>query len=466
MRRKCPQGALLSEVDHLVLTAYSRVTVVSSERAIDLALPSALPIADVMAQVMRYADPSGSAAVTWTLGRLGGPSLPLTHTLEEAGVLDGDVLELRTADEDVSPARVEDVRDAVEDSVDAAGGVWATPTTRSFAVLAGSGGLAAAGAVAWLSGRLGLSGTLAGLDSVGSAAAATVVLLLATWWASRFARDLDAQVAAGVGLAWAALAGLAAGREADLSRGATLITAAVLVAVVAGVARLLTPAATGHAAFGAVMLAAGVVQGACDTTAAAADQASRSLPVAAVLAVGIVPRVSLAVGGLASADYRVRHVGRLDQATLRARYRASNALLVGSVLALALTAVWGAVDLLHDARPWDRTLALAVAAALVLRSRVFSRTQHMVALRVGGAVVVAYAAARLASEHTETAGWIVAVAAVVVALGLGLASLPMSDISRARVKRTLNAVEFVVVVVTVVLLLGAAGVYNMLGGLF
>lgn len=452
----------------LVFTAYSRVTVVSSQRAIDLALPSALPIADMMAQVMRYADPGANdgSPGSWTLGRIGGPSLQLTHTLEEAGILDGDVLELRAADADVSPARVEDVRDAVEDSVDAAGGVWTTATTRSFAILGGSAALACAGVVAWLSGRLGVPATLEGLDSVGSAAAAAVVLLFATWWGSRFARDLDAQVAAGVALEWAALVGLAVGREAELSRGLTVVAAGVLTAVAAGLARLLTPAATGHAAFGGVMLVAGIIQGVCDISASAADQASRALPVAAVLAVGVVPRVSLAVGGLASADYRVRHVGRLDQETLRVRYRASNALLIGAVLALTVVAVWGAVELLDGDRPWDRTLALAVAVGLVLRSRVFSRTQHLVALRVGGAVVAAYAAARLAVERTETAGWIVAGAAVVVALGLGLASLPMSDISRARVKRILNAVEFVVVVVMVVLLLGAAGVYDKLGGLF
>ncbi len=43
-----------------MLTAYSRVTVVTADRTIDLALPNALPLADVLPQVMRYAAPDNT----------------------------------------------------------------------------------------------------------------------------------------------------------------------------------------------------------------------------------------------------------------------------------------------------------------------------------------------------------------------------------------------------------------------
>src|SRR4051812_47936662 len=107
-----------------VLTAYSRVTVVSGARKVDLALPSALPVADVVPQVLRYCVPDGEQQrpTAFTLARLGGLPLSLNQTLAEAGVLDGEVLELRSDGASVRPALVEDVRDALEDSVDAAGG--------------------------------------------------------------------------------------------------------------------------------------------------------------------------------------------------------------------------------------------------------------------------------------------------------------------------------------------------------
>ena len=70
-----------------MLTAYSRVTVVTADRVVDLALPSALPLADVMPQVMRYAAPDSGASgpLSWTLARVGGTALALANTLTDAG---------------------------------------------------------------------------------------------------------------------------------------------------------------------------------------------------------------------------------------------------------------------------------------------------------------------------------------------------------------------------------------------
>ncbi|MGH3425758.1 MAG: EsaB/YukD family protein, partial [Nocardioidaceae bacterium] len=75
-----------------MLTAYSRVTVVTAERKVDLALPTSLPVADVVPQVLRYcAPPDGTDKPTaWTLARIGGQPLAFNQTLSDAGVLDGD----------------------------------------------------------------------------------------------------------------------------------------------------------------------------------------------------------------------------------------------------------------------------------------------------------------------------------------------------------------------------------------
>src|SRR5690606_7340785 len=68
----------------------------------------------------------------------------LSTTLADAGVTDGDVLELRTGQEQVHPAYVEDVRDVLEDTMDAAARRWQPATTVAFAVASGAAGLALA----------------------------------------------------------------------------------------------------------------------------------------------------------------------------------------------------------------------------------------------------------------------------------------------------------------------------------
>ncbi|WP_374999736.1 type VII secretion integral membrane protein EccD [Aeromicrobium sp. CTD01-1L150] len=450
-----------------MLTAYSRVTVVTEQRTIDLALPSALPLAEVMPQVMRYAAPErdGESPTSWTLGRLGGPTLQLVQTLEDAGVLDGDVLELRSQRDDVSPALVEDVRDAVEDSVDAAGGVWNTRTTGSFAVLASSAFFGAWALLTTLAAALGAP-ALGDLDRPAGAAVAVVGLLFATWWASVSTREVDAQVAACVAMVWGLLLGRSIGQALELEGLLVLGSAAVGVAVVAGSARLITEAATAHAAFAGVVLVAVGVHVAVGMTDVASMQAVRVLPVLGLLVVGVLPRVSLSVGGLASADYRVRHVGQLDLATLRYRYRASNAILIGALAGIAavVVAAGGTLDVSGDS--WDRTLAVVMAGAALLRSRLFSRTQHVVPLRVAGLLVIGLALARHVSEDPSLVPFLLPVTVVAAAGAFGLAAIPISEITRARVKRTLNIVEFLVIVTMLVVMAGALGLYGQLGGLF
>ncbi|MCW2838530.1 MAG: hypothetical protein JWR55_13 [Aeromicrobium sp.] len=449
-------------------TAYSRVTVVTAERTIDLALPSSLPLADVLPQVMRYAAPDTApgSPTSWTLAPLGGATLALSQTLSDAGVLDGDVLELRAQQDDVRPATVEDVRDTVEDSVDASGGVWSTLTTRSYTILLGSALLALLGVGSWVANRVGGAGALAEAGDPVPAGVVVAVLLFATWWAATLARVLDAQVAAAAAMVWAGVLGASIGERADVDTWEVLAFAVVAVAVIAGVARLLTPAATAHLAAAAVLLVVGLSHAVVDVTSAPVEQATRILPVLALLTVGTIPLISLSVGGVASADYRVRHVGRLDLPALQARYRASNAVLVGSLVGIALVVVWGGIALDLRDEPWDRTLAISLAVAATLRSRLFSRTPHMLPLRTAGLVVLAFVASQFTIEHADAAPYLAVVVAAAMLAAIGLTSTPMSDITRARVKRLLNVLEFLVVVDLLVVLCGAVGIYERIGGIF
>jgi len=441
-----------------VLTAYSRVTVVSGQRKVDLALPSALPVADVVPQVLRFCASPGDTnpPTAWTLARLGGAPLPLSQTLAEAGVLDGEVLELRGQSSAVQPALIEDVRDALEDSVDAAGGWWTPRTTVTFALSAGALLLAA------LAG--GTQADLGGLSATGSSAIVTALIAALTalalcGWAAQVAHQWTAQLCAAVAMVWAYLSGVAIGQAASMRTAAQLIVALCLLALVAAGARAFTAAATPHLAVATVLVLTGLSVAIVELAGVDVAQVRRAAPVLGLLAVGVAPRLSLSVGGLASADYRVRHAGQLTDQQLAARYRQSNWLLLGALVGIALVVTWAGWHLTFSSNGWDRYLALNIGLVAVLRSRVFSRVQHLLPLRVAGAAVLALQLVRLSDDLSDLRRWLVAAFALAILFWVAVSSIPMSDITRARVKRVLNIVEFLLVVDMVVLAFGALGVF-------
>lgn len=446
-----------------VLTAYSRVTVVTEERRVDLALPSALPLADVVAQVIRYCGASEAPQAGLSLARVGGATLGLGQTLEEAGVLDGDVLELRPRSVSVEPASVEDVRDAVEDATESAGGAWTPTTTLTFWVVTTA---VALGVLAlWCLGVLG--GLTSGWEPppagavAGGGIASALALAALAGWAARAAAPWSVRPVLVVALLWAYVGGTALGAWSGWSPSLTAVAAFGLVAVVAGAARSATTLATPYVAFAVVLLAVAGAFAVVDAFDVEAMQTLRVVVVLVLLAVGVAPRVSLSVGGLASADYRVRNAGAMSREAIAARYRESNGLLVGSLAAIALvTGVGGVVLTFSDAR-WDRWLALVVGLLALSRSRIFSRVTHMLPLRVAGLVVLGAQLVREVAELDATR-WLVVVVLCLGALAVAVASVQISGISRARVKRLLNLVELLLVIQAIVLACGAVGLFDRL----
>lgn len=458
-----------------MLTSYSRVTVVSGTRRVDLALPSALPVADVVPQVLRLCAPEESPEnpVEFTLAKLGGQPITLSQSLAEAGVHDGDVIELRSFSQPTRPAFVEDVRDAIEDSVDASGGRWTSRSTVTFAIGA-TGGVLLLVLLAPLVAAL--AAVLADLpisvwDPARSASGLVAAALLvgATWVGTRFAAPWVGYLASAVAAGWAfaAVAQLLLHGGQDL---AAAVTAGLAAASVVGLAaRLASPAGSTLLAATTVLLAAAVVVLVATSLGAGAGVMIRLVATIAVLSVGVMPRVSIAVGGLSSADYRVRNAGRLSDEALAVRLRESQALLLGALygVALLVAAVGSWLGLRPDAWGhdlWDGLLSVSLAAALALRSRVFSRTTAMLPLRVAAVTVLLAIAVQLAGTDDLLATWLAAAIAGVGALGVAVSVTPLSDITRARIKRALNIAEFIVIVDLVVVTMGAVTLYDWMGG--
>jgi type VII secretion integral membrane protein EccD len=443
-----------------VPTAYSRVTVVNGARRVDLALPSALPLSEVMPQLLDYCAPDSppDRPAGWALARLGGTAIGLTATLADAGVTDGDVLELRAGQDAVRPAYVEDVRDVLEDTMDETARQWQPATTVGFGLATAGIGMAAAA----------LLPQARAPGSAGALVTAVLVaglLVLAGWWATRRGHPRVAQLVVAAAASWGGVAGWLVASYPAWPPAAALGSALAGGLVVAGAARAVTPVATAHLAVLSLLGVAGAGVGL--TALAGADPLAgvRVAAVAAVLLVGVLPRVSLTAGGLASADYRVRNHGLVAGDELASRIEQSNALLYGGLLGAALVGVTGAVLLAGSGSTWDRLLGIAVGVALLLRSRVFSRTAQILPLRVAGLVTLAVHTGQAVQEAPAVRPWAVAIAAAAATGVVVLSAVPLSDVARARVKQLLNRAEFVVIVGMVALAAAALGLFVWVDGL-
>lgn len=435
-------------------TAYSRVTVVHGARRVDLALPTELPVADVVPQVLRFCVPEagGEKPESWSLGRVGGSPMVLSRSLTEEGVVDGDVLELVSAGTGNPEAYVEDVRDAVEDAVDSSDDLWANRTTQGFALMATAVGMAL---------LLFLPAVRASQQPGPLIAAAIAAILLCgtAWWAGKNDYVRAATVLVTVAAGWGALAGwlLAAwlGASPYGSLGAAL---AYLVAVVV-ISRGLTPYATPHLAACAVIVPVGAVAAIIGLLGWSVDNVARIEILLAILLTGVLPRASIAVGGLAAADFRLRMVARITDRELTERVRQSTYLLTGSLAGAALVVTAGAGWLIASTAMWDLILLPAAGVLLILRSRAFGRLRHVLPLRLGGVLVlVGYALAGVL-RTPALLPWTAALAMVAVVAVLAVAALPTTAVTTARLRQILNLVEIGVVIIVLVVAVGATGVF-------
>ena len=434
-------------------TAYSRVTLVNGSRRVDLALPAGLPLGDVMPQLLRFCAPEERPddPALWTVGRVGGPNLLLAQSLLDAAIGDGEVLELRQTAIAAHTAYVEDVRDAVEDAVDESGRQWRSSTSAQFALVVGSIILGAAAllpaAQRPTEGALTLAAVIAAMS------------VLAGWWAAQSGYRQAAQVVIVTGGVWGWLAGFLAGDVAQLSWPASLGTGAVGALAVAALARALTPLATAHLAAGGLLGAGGALLGAVSVAGWDYLVAVRVDGVLAILAIGVLPRMSLTLGGLASADYRVRNFGLVDAGELANRIRQSTALLYGAIGAVSAIGTAAAIVLTFYGDAWDRGLGTVIGLGLLLRSRAFSRIPHILPLRTAGVAVLVSQGLWLIRGYPQDSVAVAAVAAAVTVV-VGLSAIRLSDVARARLKQVLNLSETFVVIAMIAVVGGALGLYD------
>jgi type VII secretion integral membrane protein EccD len=439
---------------------YSTVTVVGPRATRDLALPDDLPVAELLPQLLRHTgseDPDGDGT-GWALSTIDGATFAPAETLADRPVPDGGVLLLHDATAAALPDTVEDVRDAVEDAVDASGARWEAGTGRLLAV--GTAGILVAAAA--------LS---PGADSAILLTGGLVCLLavLMSWWSAR-QHDLMTHLALTGGVLWAGRVGHSAvdvlaadGHAHPATRmiGAGIAALLLVVAARAG-ARLATAYAVGLAcALGLTALAWSMWA----HLGLAAVRAQTLVLLTALFALALIPRLAMASAGLFALDRDVRAGDATTDVHLARRLQATDARLTGAVCGLAAIAAASAALLAAQNDPWAALMGTAGALALLTRSRIFDLVRHVAPLRLTGMAALGWAAWLWIGQSAPLLAWVPALAVLAGLAYVSVASVSRSAVSAAWWRRVVAVAETILVAGMIALAGHLSGLYAMVGGI-
>ncbi|NJC72030.1 type VII secretion integral membrane protein EccD [Planosporangium thailandense] len=372
-----------------------RLRVVGPGRRVELAVPSDIPLAELMPSLLRYAGDdladAGNQHDGWVLQRLGEPPLDEARDVASLGLHDGDVVLLRPRRAELPPADFDDLVDAVATGAAERADRWRPAYTHRLLV----GLIPVPAAVGiWL---LLQPGPVPA--RVAAAAGAAVVLLIGALVAKVALRDRSA--AGTLGAVATATAAVAGGLATGLAGGSPSTGAYLLGggAAALGAAGVILMVARGDAfpflAVAVVSLAA-ALGGAVDLLFPMASGGTAAVvAVLALLADLAVPMISAHLGNLrigalpTGADELQENTDPLPGPETLARVAAADRLMTVLLAALGAVAA-AALPALCAAAGWSaRGLAAAVAALLLLRARSFVGARQRLALIAPGALGLA-----------------------------------------------------------------------------
>jgi type VII secretion integral membrane protein EccD len=437
-------------------TRFTRVTVVNDGRQLDVSLPASRPVRDLLPQLCdllslppaEEEDRRGG----WSLSTVAGGQVDARGTLDDAGVVDADVLYLTPPAAAPPPPFVDEVIDEVRNALDEDGSAWAgRPRLLGSAALAAVAFLAIAvvGAVSPgpAGGRLalfaasGLVATGLGRLSRGRGGGLVVAASLPVWALT------VAQVAVLGG--WDSQATWYAGL---VGLGVGLMTFAVVggdwsAGVAAGVA--LAPLAL----LGMVLAAAGLEPA----------RVAGVLVVLVLFALGLAPQVALARSGL------VPLVRAQERGTPVARTEVTGAMQTGQrTLSGAVAGVCAVAAVAAGALLAARSAAAAALGGLAvlvyaLRSRAFTRAAQALPL-LGAATVAAAVGAIMLPQWLLVEPvrlYVSAGALLLLAVAAAWAGrTALDEVAAARVRQLFDAIEAVAVIGVVPLVLAVFGAYD------
>lgn len=348
-----------------------RVTVIGTSRRVDATLPEALPVVELLSDLVDMLGEGGASdAVPWGLVRVGGKVLDPELSLADQGVDEGTMLFLRDLTVPPPPPTIADYAEGVAIAVDAQGGRWAGAMVPTLLVSLAGATLAAAGLLDLVT----RDRNIAGLVGAAGVALSVITALVLVRVARRSGLaeivmlcSLPLWAAAGVGIAdvagWppTAVVATALGGAAIGSIAAVLIVGDIAATAAAAIVALTGPPALVVAACAA--LGTGLA-------AAAAVLA----PVELVLLAMIAP-LTVRLSGVASASPQ-----SLGLRLRRARH-ALAASLIGTATVLTLSCAITSVS----GGWYGRVLVGVTALAMTTRARHFRFAAEVAPLLAGAA---------------------------------------------------------------------------------
>lgn len=375
------------------MTDVARVTIISTNRRIDLALPANTTLAELMPAIVGFAgqpDRANDSLQEWVIQRLGEDPFDPFVPIAELGISDGETLHLRRREATMPDAAFDDVVDGI--AVATAGQpAWQPADGRIFGLVA---------LLVLLTLLPGVAAVLAqnifvSVGVLGLAAAVSFVAIL-------LARTLDLRAVAGI-LAWSAVGLAAAGGATLFTTLAVPVSAVPIAALTAATAVLLVASATAlgtqvtaHELMGVAVAAGVVVVGAMIATLVPSWMlAASTIGLTLVLALTpALPGLSFSLAKVAMPNLPTTADALMAdrqpvQADIVDRAIAADRFLGGLVLGSGVAAVVLAVPILLG-EGWSPTAFLIVAGvAMLLRARSFvGRTPRLVLLTSGSVVLL------------------------------------------------------------------------------
>lgn len=448
----------------------SRVTIVAPQTRIDLALPSDVPLVDLLPTVLGYAgerladDPT--ARNGWVLSRLGGPALDPDHSPAQLEVRDGELLYLRPRGADLPEPIFDDVVDAVATATQDRVGRWQAGTSRIFSLATGVVTLMAGAVMVLFAGPPQVPPALVGLGTATAALAVAIVL-------SRALGDSRTGVVfAGVALLYGGVGGLliiAGDRTLGELGSPHVLVAGVVVLVISSIATV--GVADGVAVFlassvAAVALCLGAVI--CLSLGATPASAAAVVSTLAFAAVPALPMFSYRLAGLPIPSIPMgpeelkTDVETVQGTRVLALSERSDAFLAGLLSALAAIGVFASFALTLTGGLAGVLLAAVLGLLMLTRARWFIGIRQRLPLLIGGVVTLGvvivdrFLAAGQALRLSVGLGTVLVVAVLTIVyamVGSARRRSPMWG-------RALDLVEVLFILAVVPLALWASGLYE------
>jgi len=447
----------------------SRVTIVAPKTRVDLALPSDVPLADVLPTLLRFAgdrladEPDGRYG--WSIARLAGPPLDIAQSPAQLEIRDGELLYLRPRGEEAPEPVFDDVVDAIATATRMRPGRWSSETTKAVGLSIGTAALLGGAAA------LALTGPPRGAAPFIALGVALALLALAAVAARGFNDHRNGLLLSLVAVVYGTVGGLtlfAPDRGVGALAAPDLMVAGAAAILVAAAAGGLAVAAYGHVylAVSAGGVAVGVGGAICMVFGTSPAGGAAIVLALALAAVPAMPMMSYRLAGLpvptvpaGPEDLRSDSETVDGARVLRLAERADD-LLAGMLGAVGLIAAGATIALVTTGGLPGYLLCAVLGLLLFMRARWFISTAQRAPLLGAGAVAIAalaiggFAATGTVERLTIVLGGLLVLAAVSIgmALSAGRRQSPMLG-------RTVDILEIVLILGVLPLVVWVSGLY-------